>query len=395
MKYRTAKIGDVCTETLQQNPRNNPESTFRYVDISTINRDRKEITDPPALLGADAPSRARKQIRVNDVLVSTVRPNLNAVAIVQEELDGEIASTGFCVLRANTEVVKPGYLFYKVRTPDFIQFLCERTIGASYPAVTDGIVKQAQIPLPSLPEQERIASILDAAEELCRLREQADRCTADLIPALFNEMFGDPATNPKGWPLCSLQEMSEKLSDGPFGSNLKSSHYVDKGVRVVRLQNIGVGDFVDDDKAYISNDHFTNLIKHRCVSGDILIGTLGDPNLRACILPISLTEALNKADCIQFRPDGRKTTSEYVCWMLNMPGALRIVSGHILGQTRSRISLGRIRNIAFPLPPLSLQQDFAERVADIRSMGANQAKSRCRLDNLFQSLLHHAFRGDL
>src|SRR5215475_12026903 len=86
-----------------------------------------------------------------------------------------------------------------------------------------------------------------------------------------------------------------------FGSNLKTSHYRERGVRVIRLQNIGVGKFLDEDKAYISEEHFAALPRHHCFSGDVLIGTLGDPNLRACLQPKRIKRALNKADCILLR----------------------------------------------------------------------------------------------
>ena len=95
-------------------------TTFRYVDIGSIDRDAKRVVTPTELPAVDAPSRARQLLRANDVLVSTVRPNLNAVAIVPEELNGSVGSTGFTVLRANPKRLLPRYLFHWVRTPAFI-----------------------------------------------------------------------------------------------------------------------------------------------------------------------------------------------------------------------------------------------------------------------------------
>jgi type I restriction enzyme, S subunit len=256
-------------------------------------------------------------------------------------------------------------------------------------------VSAIKIPVPPLSDQERIVRILDEADELRRLRAQADRRTADLIPAIFHEMFGDPATNPKGWEQRRIIELAEKMSDGPFGSNLKSAHYEEKGIRVVRLQNIGIGKFLDSDKAFISKSHFNSLARHRCLPQDVLVGTMGDPNLRACLLPDYIPEALNKADCVQIRPRKEVAISEYLCWLLNMPSTLTLASGMILGQTRSRISMGRLRELFVPAPPLPLQQQFADRVAEVRALEEGQAASRKRLDDLFQSLLHHAFSGEL
>ncbi len=393
-RWPTKLLGELVLPGEQRDPTENPNEQFSYVDIASVDNEAKAIVVTKRILGADAPSRARKVIRNGDVIVSTVRPNLNAVALVPRTLDNQICSTGFSVLRPSEKVIS-GYLFAFVRSPSFINHLVARTTGANYPAVNDGEVKDVPIPFPPLAEQERLVKLLDEVDELRKLRAKADRHTADLIPALFHDMFGDPAANPKAWPVCPLGEFAEKMSDGPFGSNLKSSHYVEEGVRVVRLQNIGVGQFLDHDKAYISQAHFTRLSKHRCLPGDVLIGTLGDPNIRACVLPESISGALNKADCIQLRPDRTSAVAEYICWLLNLPETLKMASGMIHGQTRSRISMGRVRSLVVPLPPISLQHEFAARVSDIRAIQAEQAASRRRLDDLFQSMLHRAFQGEL
>ena len=89
--------------------------------------------------------------------------------------------------------------------------------------------------------------------------------------------------------------------------------------RVIRLQNIGVGAFLDTDKVFISEQHFATLKKHECLPGDVIAGTMGDPNLRACVQPGWLRIALNKADCVQIRPDMRVCNSDYVCALLNEP----------------------------------------------------------------------------
>lgn len=111
MKRHEVKIRALCERTGTTDPRRNPEVSFRYIDISGIDRDAKRIATTVEILGADAPSRARQVVQKDDVLVSTVRPNLNAVAIVPVNLDGEIASTGFCVLRARKKVLVPQFLF--------------------------------------------------------------------------------------------------------------------------------------------------------------------------------------------------------------------------------------------------------------------------------------------
>src|SRR5436309_15877220 len=98
-RWPTNKLGELVLPTEQRDPRDKPTERFSYVDIAGVDNEAKKITATKTIVGADAPSRARKVIRRGDVIVSTVRPNLNAVALVPDVLDNQICSTGFSVLR--------------------------------------------------------------------------------------------------------------------------------------------------------------------------------------------------------------------------------------------------------------------------------------------------------
>ncbi len=299
-------------------------------------------------------------------------------------------------IRVRGDMLLPEFLhrfLFKNWSGGLFQHHCTQWVNQA--AFNADALAKLSVPVPPLAEQERIVKLLDEADELRKLRAQAEGRTADLIPALFHEMFGDPTHNPKHWLLRKLRELCEKFSDGPFGSNLKSSHYTSEGVRVIRLQNVGVGRLINEDKAYISLKHFEQLRKHECLPGDVVVGTLGNPNLRACVLPPEVPQALNKADCVQVRPHREIATAEFICWLLNLPGTLAMGSTLIFGQTRARISMGRLAELVVPVPPLPLQKEFSKRVTEIRAMEAEQATSRRRLEDLFQSMLDRAFRGEL
>ncbi len=171
--WRTAAIGDVCVDqTESRDPRRDPEAPFRYVDIFSVDNQRKVIREARQLLGKEASSRARKVIRTNDVLVVTTRPNLNAVALVTPDLDNEICSTGFCVLRPKPEI-DPDYLFAFVQTTAFVLTLSDLVKGALYPAVTDGQVRAERLPLPPLRLKQNVDSLLVAQQMMTRaLRDQ-------------------------------------------------------------------------------------------------------------------------------------------------------------------------------------------------------------------------------
>lgn len=155
-------MGDVCEKIEISNPSDRPDEQFTYVDISSVSRETKTIESPALMTGKDAPSRARRVIRKGDVLVATTRPNLNSVALVPSGLDGQICSTGLCVLRPNKQAIESRYLYYWTTHEQFVESLSVLVSGAMYPAVTDKQVFDQTIPLPPLGEQRRIVSELES-----------------------------------------------------------------------------------------------------------------------------------------------------------------------------------------------------------------------------------------
>jgi type I restriction enzyme S subunit len=160
---------------------------------------------------------------------------------------------------------------------------------------------------------------------------------------------------PEHWLVVQLGKLAKDRCDGPFGSGLKSEHYVDDGVRVVRLQNIGWGAFKDDNAAFISREHWQTVLGrgHSVVSGDLLVAGLGDegnPLGRACVAPDDLGDALVKADCYRFRLNQQKALSPFVA--LSLSATARAECGFMAtGATRDRLNLGLASSRIVALPP--------------------------------------------
>ena len=186
--WRWVNLGAVCEQVRTYDPASEPEAEFTYIDIGSIDNATKQIAEPKKLLGKQAPSRARQLVKANDVLVSTTRPNLNAVALVPEALDNEVCSTGFCVLRANRKLVEPTYLFGFVQSEPFIHALTDLVRGALYPAVTNKQVLSQLICLPPLVEQQQIANRINeqfAALEVARIAAEAQLDTLRKLPTVL------------------------------------------------------------------------------------------------------------------------------------------------------------------------------------------------------------------
>jgi type I restriction enzyme S subunit len=142
-------------------PQTGPDANgdFIYIDISSIDNEAKRIVAPKTMPTRDAPSRAKQKLKAGDVVVSMTRPNLNAVALIPNELEGAIGSTGFDVLRANGVI--PAWLFYAVQMNDFIGAMSNLVQGALYPAVRPKDIRAFPLRLAPLAEQARIVAKID------------------------------------------------------------------------------------------------------------------------------------------------------------------------------------------------------------------------------------------
>lgn len=149
---------DIITE--KRNPALEPDKAFIYIDISSVDVTTGMITNPQELLGEEAPSRARKVVKAGDIIISTCRPTRGAIAIVPKELDNQICSTGFSVIRAHQDISNQ-YLHFILRSDAVKEQFRKFSTGSSYPAILDDDVKKTVIPVPSKAVQNEIAKKVD------------------------------------------------------------------------------------------------------------------------------------------------------------------------------------------------------------------------------------------
>jgi type I restriction enzyme S subunit len=268
--------------------------------------------------------------------------------------------------------------------------------GATVKGFKIDVLHKLMIPLPPLEDQVRIASLLSRIEELIAKRKESIRLLDEFVKSTFLEMFGDPVRNEKGWEKKTIKEISTRFSDGPFGSNLKTEHYSETGIRVIRLQNIGINTFLDDDKFFIDIKHYEKvLLKYTCYPGDVVIATMGTPNVRACIIPNTIEKAINKADCVLCRTDSKFVNPFYIVSLLNQPAFLLVASSSFHGQTRTRISMGQLSQIEIQVPPVNLQNKFATVAKKIEAMKLKYQDSLSELEKLYGAVSQRAFRGEM
>jgi type I restriction enzyme S subunit len=390
-------IGDFVERVQTWNPRKEGgDSPFQYIDIGAVSQTEKAITEVQTVRAVEAPSRARQIVRAGDILVSTVRPNLNAVAVVPDDLDGATASTGFTVLRPNEHKLSGNFLFHWVRSPAFITEMIKLATGQSYPAVSDKIVKASKVPLFPVDEQRRIAGILDQADALRRLRTRAFDKLNTLGQVIFHELFGDLRTNEHGWQEgVTLGELAEVVSGITKGRKVKNE--VLREVPYLAVSNVQ-DRFLKMDVVKTIDATEDEIDRFRLCRDDILLTEGGDPDKlgRGTLWKEQLPECIHQNHVFRVRVRDGRVRPTFLSWQL---GSERGKAYFLRSakQTTGIASINKTQINAFPLllPPPELQKQFEERLNGLEARLSTYKNANIQAENLFASLQHRAFNGEL
>lgn len=187
--WDVVRVKDCISKTRGIDPTKVHNKTFKYVDISSICNDTYRIQGHQSINSINAPSRARKEIKAKDILYATVRPYLKRIAIVPAELDGQVCSTGFCVLRCHSKKIDYNYLFNVLLSEWMTTKISKLQTGSNYPAVNDSDIHSQPIPLPHIKEQEKIAAILGKWDEGIEKVEKLIAAKQKLKKALCQQLL--------------------------------------------------------------------------------------------------------------------------------------------------------------------------------------------------------------
>ena len=444
-------LGDSCFVIQGQSP---PGATYNTDEVGLPFLQGKAefgVTYPVAVKWCSAPSKIAES---DDVLISIRAPvgptNLCAVQ--------SCIGRGLAAIRPQGQIPSK-YVLYAIRATE--KELRAESTGTTFEAIRGGNLRSHSLPLPPLPEQHRIvaeiekqftrldasvaalkraqanlkryrASVLKAAcagtlvlteAELARSEGRDYEPAGVLLERILAERrarwdsqekrrgkYQKPATPEtsglpelsEGWVWATVGQMASlegnSITDGPFGSNLKTSHYTNEGPRVIRLQNVGDGEF-NDTFAHISAEHYSALSKHSVESGDLVIAALGETLPRSCLIPSTVGPAIVKADCIRFKPAASVALAAFLNCALNSEETRRRTAGIVHGVGRPRPNLQETKAITLPLPPFAEQSrivaEVERRLSVVQQAEVAVEASLKRAERLRQSILKSAFSGQL
>ncbi|TKB60843.1 MAG: restriction endonuclease subunit S [Nitrospira sp.] len=393
--WATKTLGEVLQKTETVNPLQSPQVEFDYIDVSSVSNTTFQIEATQRLKGKDAPSRARKLVRANDVLFATIRPTLKRIAVVPEHLDKQVCSTGYFVLRPKPEI-DHRFVFYSLFTENFMGQMESLQKGASYPAVTDGEVKAQLIPVPSLSEQQRIVGLLDDAfEGIATAKANAEKNLHN-ARALFESHLQSVFTQRgDGWVKKRLDEVCTFSSGGtPFKSN---SSYWSGEIPWVSGRDMK-STRLSDSLLHISRSAVDESSTRMAPAGALLIlvrgmGLAHGAQIAELMVPCAFNQDIRG---IHPEPD---LIPRYLLFALRdrINSSDTVLSNAAHGTLK--IDSDELQSVMIPVPPHEHQQRIVTTI-DSLTEETQRLESLCQqklaaLDALKKSLLHQAFAGAL
>jgi type I restriction enzyme S subunit len=374
-------ISEVCEVIAGQSP---PSDTYNQDKIGVPFFQGKAdfgVLNPRVRYWCSKPTKISKP---NDILFSVRAPvgptNINNI----EACIGR----GLSAIRCG-EKIDLKYLLHYLRANE--NKIAALGTGSTFKAITIKTLKEIQIPLPPIQVQQKIAAILDAADEL-RQKDKALVAKYDeLTQALFLDMFGNPVKNPMGWNMKYLGSLSRRIVVGHVGPT--SSGYAELGIPFLRTQNVRPNFINYKDLAHITVEFHNKLKKSQIFANDVLISRVGVNRGMAAVVP----DNLNEANCANVVIVGNTEllNSYYLSFFLNMSFGRKPEYGYSVGSAQGVVNTSIVKRWPIFNTPIILQNQFAERVKAIEEQKSIAKASALKSEELFNSLLQKAFNGEL
>jgi len=388
------KLESICEVVRGSSPR--PQGDKRYYGgsiprlmVADITRDGKQVIPKIDSLTEQGAKLSRPMKQGDIVIAVSGNPGLPAILAVDACIHD-----GFAGLR-NLDIAKicKDYLYH------YLIYIknqnSNKAVGAIFKNLTTDQIKNIEIPLPPLAEQQRIAAILDKADALREKRRRAIAKLDELLESSFLQLY----ENKLLLNTMKLEDVAEKsrgsFVNGPFGSDLLTSELTKSGVPVIYIRDIREGEYNRVSESFVSKDKAEKLSVCSVFPRDVLIAKVGDPPGTAALYPDNEPYGIVTQDVIRIRTNNQIVTPEFLVSYFNSSIGCWNLSKIIIEATRARFSLTDLKKLSLEIPSLSQQKQFSSIAKKIFALKLQQKKSLDKLDILFLSLQQRAFSGEL
>ena len=344
-------------------------------------------------------SMKRSRLEPQDVLLNITGASIGRVARFSSRSQRANVNQHVCIIRTKHDRLVPRYLEFFLSSPIVQNEIHdELQRGGTRQALTFKQISEFKIPLPAMVEQERIADILDKANAIRRKRQQANKLAEQFLRSTFFDMFGDPITNPKGWPVIGLKNLiSRGFQNGAYYPKEKYSQS-NSGVEMVHMSDAFYGTVKLDDIKRV-NASKSEVEKYSLDENDVLVARRSlnyEGSAKPCRVPPIGRHLIFESSLIRVTPDRSKLHPLYLYYFLSNPRARsKYVFRHVTRSTISGINQSGLGRVGIALPPIEEQDRFVA-FHEHYDQSLNKLTSNADLlDDLFNSLVQRAFKGEL
>ena len=397
---RLKYLATVNEESLDETT--DPDMEMAYVDIGNVDAV-EGITGREDLVFEDAPSRARRIVRQGDVIISTVRTYLRAIARIEAADTNVIVSTGFAVIRPRR--LDDGFMAYALRAPYFVERVVASSVGVSYPAINANDLACLDIAFPPLAEQRAIATFLDREtakiDVLVAKKERLIELLQEKRAALISRAVSkglDPNVPmkdsgvewlgeiPEHWEAKRLKHVLRiikgAIKAGPFGSQLKSAEMMAGAIKVYNQRSVIDRDFSVGEN-YISIEKFEELQAFEVFPSDLLITTRGTIGMCA-VVPVGSEQGILHPCLIRVQFEPRSLHNQFAEYLIQ--DSRCVLEQLELKSNATRIDViysESLRGVWLPIPPIAEQSAIATFLNhELNKHGALVARVREAIEHL-------------
>ena len=336
-----------------------------------------------------------------DILYTRVGAGIGEAGVIEDNFEFAIY-VSLTLIKPKYQKLDSYWIAYLLNSERY-KFLARNGLfaGAGVQNLNVEVVRNFAIPLPPLPEQKAIASVLSDVDVLIAALDKLIAKKRHIKTGTMQQLLTGKTRLPgfdKKWvikPLGNIADKSIKWSftGGPFGSNLKSCDYTEQGVQIIQLQNIGDGEFINNSQVFTSEIKADELLSCNIYPGDIILSKMGDPVARACIIPDINPRYLMCSDGIRLCVNKRESDSYFIYSYINSPYFRLLAENASTGSTRKRIGLDSLKKIELSIPPLPEQQAIASILSDMDSEITALEKRRAKTQAIKQGMMQELLTG--
>ena len=364
---------------------------IRIIRITNVQKGYIEDSDPKYYPIEYRNSIEKYILKENDLLMS-LTGNVGRVGLISKTMLPAALNQRVACLRTIDSLISKEYVFQFLNSDLFEQSAIRSSNGVAQKNLSTDWLKKVEITYPSVEQQKLITSTLNLIERLICCRKEQNKKLNELAKSRFNEMFGDPVLNEMGWEKHRLSKLTLKIGSGATPRGGRES-YVNEGIALIRSMNVYDGKFIFKDLAYLTNVQAEKLNNVIVESDDVLLNITGASVSRCCIVPQIILPARVNQHVSIIRCKKHLLSPIFLNQLLITSEFKSLLQkiGESSGATRQAITKNQIEELTIPLPPLSLQKEFADFVAQVDKSQLAIQKSLEELETLKKSLMQEYF----